>query len=115
MHQVNVPLCKTSLTTTHGIVPASIPKPALDFPPDNRRITLEQSWANFARLRHQCQLDNDQLTNVSVTNVSATNVPTCSKTASVAVLAQQECDFCEAIQPGSPIAVLLKCVFWSNS
>ncbi|EJD40166.1 Pkinase-domain-containing protein [Auricularia subglabra TFB-10046 SS5] len=88
---------------THGIVPASIPKSALDYAPDFRHITPEVSRANFARLRRQCLLDEDQTTAANISTASAR-----SKATSAAVLAQQERDFQKAVQPGSPISALLK-------
>ncbi|KAH7098852.1 Pkinase-domain-containing protein [Auriculariales sp. MPI-PUGE-AT-0066] len=92
---------------THGIVPATLPKTALDFAPDFRRMTSEESRVNLSRLRRRCLLDEDQDTATSIA-ASTAGAPSRSRAASAALLAQQEREFNKAIQPGSPISALLK-------
>jgi hypothetical protein len=99
---------------TQGIVPGYIPMSAHDSPPDFRYISRAVSEVNFARLRKNALLDDDQLTSISVP--SAQNTTTMSgpngsmgmrKNAITSSIAQQEKEFQKAVQPGSPISALL--------
>lgn len=99
---------------THGIVPGYIPTSAHDSPPDFRYISRAVSEANFARLRRNALLDEDQQTSISVP--SAQNSVTMSgpngsmgmrKHTITSSIAQQEKEFQKAVQPGSPISALL--------
>jgi cell cycle serine/threonine-protein kinase CDC5/MSD2 len=85
-----------------GIVPGFIPISARDMPPDFRHISPLVSQANLSRLRQACQLDGE------VTSPAAhDDEPPAPTASSASSLAQQEREFQKAVQPGSPISVLL--------
>ena len=75
-----------------------MPRHALEHRPSWPDLTLSQSRHNLARLRRQCLIDTD----VSILSSSVNRSTAGSRTA-----AQQERDFHRAVQPGSPLSVLL--------
>jgi cell cycle serine/threonine-protein kinase CDC5/MSD2 len=85
---------------------------AHDSAPDFRYISRNASQANFAMLRAQARLD--EVTTITVpgaTNSAAgstMNASTKMKSSTTSTLAQQEKEFLKAVQPGSPISVLLR-------
>jgi cell cycle serine/threonine-protein kinase CDC5/MSD2 len=71
-------------------------------PSDFQHISPLVSQANLSCLRQVCQLDGD------VTSPTAhDDEPPTPTTSSASSLTQQECEFQKAVQPGSPILVLL--------
>ncbi|KAH9008351.1 kinase-like domain-containing protein [Lactarius pseudohatsudake] len=79
---------------TRGIVPGYIPVSARDMPPpDFRHLSPLVSQANISRLRQAYQLDGE------VEPATARDIEPPQ--------AQQEREFQEAVQPGSPISALL--------
>ncbi|TFK73378.1 Pkinase-domain-containing protein [Pluteus cervinus] len=100
----------------HGTVPSAIPSYAHDRAPDFRHITRPMSESNLRRLRRSSLLDEDQVTTIAVPKAPAPSAPGSSLPASSAgmsaksitsSIAQQEKEFQKAVQPGSPISVLL--------
>jgi len=109
----------------YGTVPAKIPSTAHDIPPDFHHITPSASRANLAKLKRLAFIDEaDQISNALVepstsetpgslsTAPSGADVSSKGRTApapaSSGALAQQEREFQKAVQPGSPISILLK-------
>jgi cell cycle serine/threonine-protein kinase CDC5/MSD2 len=110
---------------TYGTVPAKIPSTSHDIPPDFRHITPNVSRSNLAKLKKFALIDEaDQISN-SLVEPSTSEAPgslstapsgadisgkvrTVPAPASSGALAQQEREFQKAVQPGSPISVLLK-------
>ncbi|KAI9429133.1 kinase-like domain-containing protein [Lactarius indigo] len=87
---------------TRGIVPGYIPVSARDMPPDFRHLSPLVSQANLARLRQACQLDGE------VDPATSRDMePPAPSASSASSLAQQEREFRNAVQPGSPISALL--------
>jgi cell cycle serine/threonine-protein kinase CDC5/MSD2 len=88
---------------TLGIVPSHIPRSALEMVPDFRHIARGTSTANLAKLKSRVGLAGEssraQLVNVG-NNAE-------SKIVSRSSIAQQEREFQRAVEPGSPISVLL--------
>lgn len=110
---------------TYGTVPAKLPNTAHDMPPDFRHITPSVSRSNLATLKQSALIDEtDQIPNslvgpsTSETSGSLSTAPsgadisskvrTAPASASSGALAQQEREFQKAVQPGSPISILLK-------
>lgn len=110
---------------TYGTVPAKIPSTAHDIPPDFRHITPNVSRSNLAKLKKFALIDEaDQVSNSLVESstseppISLSTAPsgadisgkvrTAPAPASSGALAQQEREFQKAVQPGSPISILLK-------
>ena len=107
---------------TYGTVPAKLPSTAHDTPPDFRHITPSVSRSNLAKLKKSALIDEaDQISN-SLVDLSTSEplstapsgadisgkVRTIPAPASSGALAQQEREFQKAVQPGSPISILLK-------
>ena len=110
---------------TYGTVPAKLPSTAHDTPPDFRHITPSASRSNLAKLKNFALIDEaDQISN-SLVELSSSEPPgtlstapsgadisgkvrTIPAPASSGALAQQEREFQKAVQPGSPISILLK-------
>ena len=110
---------------TYGTVPAKLPSTAHDAPPDFRHITPSVSRSNLAKLKKFALIDEaDQISN-SLVELTTSEPPgslstapsgsdisgkvrTIPAPASSGALAQQEREFQKAVQPGSPISVLLK-------
>ena len=110
---------------TYGTVPAKLPSTAHDMPPDFRHITPSVSRSNLAKLKQSALIDEaDQISNSLVGPSASENsgslsttpsgadindkVRTAPASASSGALAQQEREFQKAVQPGSPISILLK-------
>lgn len=110
---------------TYGTVPAKIPSTAHDIPPDFRHITPSVSRSNLAKLKKFALIDEaDQISNSLIESPTSerpgslssapsgadisSKVRTIPAPASSGALAQQERDFQKAVQPGSPISILLK-------
>jgi cell cycle serine/threonine-protein kinase CDC5/MSD2 len=110
---------------TYGTVPAKIPSTAHDIPPDFRHITPSVSRSNLAKLKKFALIDEaDQISNSLVESSTSgtpgslstapsgadisSKVRTVPAPASSGALAQQEREFQKAVQPGSPISILLK-------
>ncbi|KDQ54388.1 hypothetical protein JAAARDRAFT_135759 [Jaapia argillacea MUCL 33604] len=97
---------------THGIVPSHLPNTTHNAVPDFRHITRPVSQANLARLRRKALLDDDQATTISLPNSAVAQSSTIGTKSTSgkpnATLAQQEKEFQQAVQPGSPISALLK-------
>lgn len=110
---------------TYGTVPAKLPSTAHDMPPDFRHITPNVSRSNLAKLKQSALIDEaDQISNslvepsTSKSSGSLSTAPsgvdisskvrTAPAPASSGALAQQEREFQKAVQPGSPISILLK-------
>ena len=110
---------------TYGTVPAKLPSTAHDIPPDFRHITPSVSRSNLAKLKKAALIDEADQISDSLVEPSASETPgslstapsgvdisgkvrTAPAPASSGALAQQERDFQKAVQPGSPISILLK-------
>lgn len=87
---------------TQGPVPSYIPPSAHDSIPDFSSITPNMSDNNFKRLRRFVILDQ------SAANSSGTLPQNSNGKNITSTIQQQEKEFQKAIQPGSPISVLLK-------
>ncbi|KAI9433702.1 hypothetical protein H4582DRAFT_2101360 [Lactarius indigo] len=87
---------------TRAIVLGYIPVSARDMPPDFRHLSPFVSQANLVRLRRAYQLDGevDPATSCDIE-------PPTPSISSASSLAQQEREFRNAVQPGSPISALL--------
>ena len=93
---------------TQGPVPSYIPTSAHDSPPDFRHISKAASESNLRRLRKYALLDIDH------SAVPPSSIPASMSGGGLAAsksitnsIAQQEKEFQKAVQPGSPISVLL--------
>ena len=110
---------------TYGTVPTKLPSTAHDIPPDFRHITPSVSRSNLAQLKKFALIDEaDQISNSLVESTTSEplgslstgpsgvdingKVRTVPAPASSGALAQQEREFQKAVQPGSPISILLK-------
>ncbi len=97
---------------TRGIVPESIPRTAQDKTPVFSKITLAQSKINLSLLRKRALLDEEHVPGIAVPHPGVSTASGRSRSANASVnstvaLAQQEREFNRAVQPGSPISVLL--------
>ncbi|KAG8843658.1 Cell cycle serine/threonine-protein kinase cdc5/MSD2, partial [Tulasnella sp. 330] len=88
---------------TEGLVPSSIPAVALERTPVFPGISRAKSKSNLLRLRRQCWLDDD----ISTLSHSVASMAIGNSQSSAGVAAQQEREFHKAVQPASPISVLL--------
>ena len=110
---------------TYGAVPAKLPSTAHDMPPDFRYITPSVSRSNFAKLKKSALINDADQNSNSLVEASSSEAPgsfstapsgtdisgkarTIPAPASSGALAQQEREFQKAVQPGSPISILLK-------
>ncbi|KAG8835886.1 Cell cycle serine/threonine-protein kinase cdc5/MSD2 [Serendipita sp. 399] len=92
---------------TAGLIPASIPSSAQDIVPSFRNLTLANSRQNLLAIREAALLREQG----SEEDEDAVDSAQAVKSSSPAVIstsaAQQERDFQKAVQPGSPISILL--------
>ncbi|KAG8820902.1 Cell cycle serine/threonine-protein kinase cdc5/MSD2, partial [Serendipita sp. 401] len=93
---------------TAGLVPASIPSSAHDIVPSFRNLTLANSRQNLVAIReaallHDRPSDEEEDDLYSVQAAKSSPPPPVPNTS----FAQQEHEFQKAVQPGSPISVLL--------
>ncbi|EPQ52390.1 Pkinase-domain-containing protein [Gloeophyllum trabeum ATCC 11539] len=91
-----------------GTVPLTLPTTIHDIIPKFDHITRPISTANLAKLRRLALLDEDQVSTISLPVANSTANGSKMKGNPTAALAQQEKEFQQAVQPGSPISALLK-------
>ncbi|KAH9019469.1 hypothetical protein EDB84DRAFT_1566048 [Lactarius hengduanensis] len=84
------------MSFTHGILPGYIPVSVQDIPPDFRHLSPVVSQANLSHCGRRANL-----TGRSSQPRRVTSSPAPSTNSS---LAQQECEFQKAVEPGTPIA-----------
>jgi cell cycle serine/threonine-protein kinase CDC5/MSD2 len=88
---------------TLGIVPTHIPRGAYNTVPDFRHITRGASTTNLAALKSRVGLAGESS---RTQRINVAKNPD-SKSVSKSTIARQEREFQRAVQPGSPISVLL--------
>ncbi|KAF8317702.1 Pkinase-domain-containing protein [Clavulina sp. PMI_390] len=90
---------------TKGTFPASIPVSAHEYPPSFADVTRQQSKINYMRVRRAVLLDAEE------TEIRTVDIPDSGSQLDAATVQQQqkqEREFHKAVQPGSPISVLLR-------
>lgn len=90
---------------TKGVFPPSIPTSAHEYPPNFSTITRQQSRTNYVRVRRAVLLDAED------TDIGTVDVVDSGSQLDAATAQQQqkqEREFHKAVQPGSPISVLLR-------
>lgn len=90
---------------TKGIFPPSIPTSAHEYPPNFANITRAQSKANYVRVRRASLLDTDDS---AIGAVDVAESGSQLDTVTVQQQRKQEQDFNKAVQPASPISILLR-------
>lgn len=92
---------------TEGLMPASIPPSAHDLVPSWANLTPAESRENLLKMREAARLEEQPETEED--ELESSEEPASASSANVApTVAQQERDFQHAVQPGSPISVLLQ-------
>jgi cell cycle serine/threonine-protein kinase CDC5/MSD2 len=88
-----------------GIFPPSIPISAHEYPPTFSSVTRQQSKANYARVRRATLLDAED---TEIRTVDIVDSGSQLDAATAQQQQKQEREFHKAVQPGSPISVLLR-------
>lgn len=92
---------------TASMVPPSIPSSAHDIVPSWRNLTLTASRQNLVKIREAAMLQEQSVSDEEGPD-SAQAVKSSSPALEKTSAAQQESEFRKAVQPGSPISVLLQ-------
>jgi cell cycle serine/threonine-protein kinase CDC5/MSD2 len=93
---------------TNGTVPPSIPSTAHDLVPVWHNLTATESHKNLLDVREAALLEEQAEEADEETPESAEAVTSTSPANNAPTVAQQEREFQKAVQPGSPISVLLQ-------
>lgn len=88
-----------------GIFPPSIPISAHEYPPTFSSVTRQQSKANYTRIRRVALLDAE---GTEIRTVDIVDSGSQLDAATAQQQQKQEREFHKAVQPGSPISVLLR-------